>query len=287
MLGAFLPKPEVVIAQTDHPVVRGQTCWCVCGNALATPVDAINRGVAPYTLKSGVTLGTTSFGTGFKCDGSAAGSGTGYVDLGSTNRFLPSDTTPFTMSWIEAITTGTAAGIYGLLGIFPTGAAKQFAVIRAADSVITAGNYGSLACGPWAASGILPSFLPGVVNPNDIAAVTTFQSRTRVWLIQGKAGTSSQTAANYSLWIDGYKTTSSAGGNTANVGATANYFGWDNEAKKSSATLDNLRIWNRLLSITEIQSLMIDPYLGGRPIRQRAYSIPAAAASANRWFLMG
>lgn len=253
-MGVFRPKPRVVRPHWGHPILRGQTLWMVANDKDPAPKDILHGAYAATTVKSAVAYKDSAWGSAWDCDNSAAGSTTGYIDLGSTNRFLASDTTPFTVAWVEHSTGARSSG--GVMGLFPTSAAKQFFVFRTSATSIAAGFYGHLACGPWNNTGSVPCWL----GPPKLS-----DSLPLVFVITGLAGTSSQTFANWSVYWGGSisgKETSSSGANSGNLGSTANSFGWETADVKFPGMLDNMRVWNRVLSDAEIKAIIDDPYVG-------------------------
>lgn len=252
-MASFRARPPFLYPQWGHPILLAQSCWFVANPPTRVPRDILQLPLAAGSLGANVALGNSGYGAAFVGDGSASS----FVDLGSTNRFLSSGTQPFTVSWIERHTgAGTNQGIVNLFPSGGTPSTKSFAIIRVSSATIGPATYGRLACGPWVAGGVLPAFLgPPVLTDN----------APRVFVLVGINGCYAQTPADFSVYWDGGFQTSSNNGNSSASGATQNYFGWDNADNKFTGALDNLRVWNRVLSTTEAQSVIADPYIGCVP----------------------
>lgn len=223
-----------------------------------------NPAIAAGTAGAGVTLGQAGTGDGWICDASA----TGYINLASSNRFL-NTTDPFTIAWCEHHSgTQTNAGV---LNLFPSGgtpATRSFMILRTNQVVLGPALYGPISWGPWTAAGVSTDSdrLTGSVRPPIIS-----KNIPLVFVLTGTGGVYSSTRSDYKIYwasqeassdvVSGwYGADGELSGNNAAFGATQNYFGWDNIDNKWSGLLDNLRIWNRVLDIHEIQKLLRDPY---------------------------
>ncbi len=227
------------------------------------PRDILQLPLAAGSLGANVAYGNSAYGKAFLGDGSASS----FLDLGSTNRFIASTTQPFTVSWVEHHTgAGTNQGVVNLFPSGGTPATKSFAILRVSSATIGPSTYGRLAVGAWAAGGLLPAFLAPPLLTDNLP---------HVFVLIGRAGCYSNSPGDYVVWWEGGFQTSSSSGNSAAIGATQNYFGWDNADNKFTGGLDNLRVWNRVLSLTEVQSILVNPYLGC--VRDGSWILPAAA----------
>jgi len=247
MSTAWRPKPTFVMPDFGHPILRSQTLWLTANDASRAPKDILQNAYAAFALSSTVTLSTGVLGSGWKTNDTGGG---GYVDLGSTNRFLTSDSQPCTFSWVE-----NYAGIATFNSIFclyPTGASVVAYAFRGSGS----SGYGNLAVGCKNGSAV-----PQWGGP---PAVSLLQPV--VFVVRAANGTANTTAANWRAWWRsnaGSGTDIASGTGVPGSNSTpSNTFGYDSGNNKFVGVLDNFRIWNRALSDNECQSLVADPYIG-------------------------
>ncbi|MCC6194492.1 MAG: hypothetical protein IT518_08500 [Burkholderiales bacterium] len=144
--------------------------------------------------------------------------------------------------------------------LFPNGGSpstKSFFVLRVDQSTLDTSTYGRLSCGPWQSSGRVVGWLGPPILSSNVPLV---------FVITGAGGCYSTTPSDYTAYWSGYglngREAAAQSGNSAAIGTTNNYFGWDNADQRFTGGLDNLRVWNRVLDAEEINTLLADPYIG-------------------------
>jgi len=256
-----------------HPITQAQSAWYSASSfGRSTPRNLMPYGQGQFPGAIGISVdggGATPFGPAWR------GSGTNNLDLGVNNRFIASDTQPFTISWIEQHDNVVAAP--GIVNLIPGGGSTTpFAILRASQTSLDASHYGAISVGPWKSGGQLVGWLSNADGAPPLVSTKALA----VFVIVGRGGPISQTASDWTLYCGGYAknlsgATGAASGNTGAFGATQNWFGWDNVDSKFSGLLDNLRIWNRALTPAEARAVCLDPLIGAfrfAPRRSNIYT---------------
>ena len=169
--------------------------------------------------------------------------GSSYVDLAGSGLFND-ETKPVTICYFSK---PMAAPTYaGLLRVSPAGAtAQEFIILRGAN-----GTGYEFAVGT--AVGSVPSF-PSVPASTDGVAERV--------VVVASQGMVSSTAAHYAVWINRVKyTSSSTVAFTAQPTNGTSYFGWDGADSKYAGLLDELVIFDGVLSDSEIASYYDNPW---------------------------
>ena len=219
-------------------------------NALGGKVESlILRGVNLTNGRVAAWSGTKKFAANAKDGLVTSLDGSSYLILTNVGLYAPA-TAPVTLAFYSR--TGTPASVGGTLRISPTGASNAFCAIRGTSSSYRLGA-------GYAIGGTLPMHSGiGVATSNTV-------ERTVITCANGLTST---TAADYEIWINGTKYTTSGpiafGAQTA--GAT--YFGWDGADSKYPGTIDELVIFDGKLSDAEVTEYFRNPY--------QMYTRPAA-----------
>lgn len=195
------------------------------------------------TISGTRAAGVTADGSFMSLDGSS------YLNLTSVGLYAPA-TAPVTLAFYSR--TGTPASVGGTLRISPTGASNAFCAIRG-----TSPSY-RLGAG-YASGGTLPMHSGiGLATSNTV-------ERTVITCANGLTST---TAADYEIWVNGTKYTTSGpiafGAQTA--GNT--YLGWDGADSKFPGYIDELAVFAGALSDAEVLAYFAAPYqmLAGRRV---------------------
>lgn len=246
------PRPTHFQFDPGHRLNNGCVAWFAAPHA-GRRVANIAQLNNVATLNSGVSILNGVYGNTFRVDGGA----NGYLDLGSTNRFLPTNTTPFSVSWIESPETSPPATA-GIATMFPGSGTQRWIMFRGNDVVIDGSHYGNLSCGCGSTTGI--TLKTCFLGPTQASGVGI----SRVFVLVGYGGMAG-IVGSHLLYVDGQRYTATAGGAYSSVTTALNYFGWDGADNKYLGRLDNFRVWNRALEADDAEALCVDPFLGARP----------------------
>lgn len=244
-MGAFYGRPPTVIPQYGHPILKSESLWLVCDSD-NPPQDILNRGYAAMgigALAHSRNQPSSGWGAGFNF----SISGTNAISMGTTNRFLASDTTPCSIMWCEQVKTLISVH-YGIM---------EFRVTGTPDTVFV-GRFTDMAWGM--ATGVARNVLFTSLAP----PVASQQSC--AFLLVGTAGCRSNTPADWKIYMAGssgfitvpgtaLQTETSTG--ISQLGLAPSIYN-----NLFLGSLENIRIWNRALSNAECLALMQDPYLG-------------------------
>ncbi|HVW66654.1 MAG TPA: LamG-like jellyroll fold domain-containing protein [Candidatus Peribacteraceae bacterium] len=156
-----------------------------------------------------------------------------YVDIGSSARLIP-PSSAFSLSWWDSV--GTSPGTYEGLFAWATGS-KHFLVFRNGTDFYVTPHDGTNA--------VKFSGVPSLSTAN------TWHH----WTIVGAAGGNSHTTSDYQLYVDGVKQGSGISSTTGNSSTQINDIGTDGFDTSWKGNMDDIRIYNRALSASEIAHL--------------------------------
>jgi len=211
------------------------------------------RGTNLANGKTATWSGTKKF-TGSAPDGLVTSlDGSSYLNLTSVGLYNPA-TTGVTLAFFSR--NATPASVGGTLRITPSSGGNTFCAVRGTNSTYRLGA-------GYATGGTLPMHA-GIA----IAAAGT-RERTVITCANGLTST---TAADYEIWVNGTKYTTS--GPVAFGAQTAGntYFGWDGADSKYPGDIDELVVFEGKLSDAEVTEYFRNPY--------QMYARPAARV----WF---
>lgn len=195
------------------------------------------------TLNSGAKLLATGRNNSFGCIN--FDNVDDYVDLSSTPSLL-SDSSPMTLSWWECITSDSASFpsrfFFKCLGASTRG----FLVFRSTHK-----DYLPLAFLP----GDSPYYLRATSAPSIASSVGVW----RHWAITCSTNAKSTTTTDWKIYVDGQEYSVTTGGMTGFSSANTNRIGQDNLGDSpANCLMDDVCIWNRCLSTSEIKSIRQD-----------------------------
>jgi hypothetical protein len=156
-----------------------------------------------------------------------------YVDMGTAARVIPASTA-FSLSWWDQV--GSSPSSFEGLFAFATGS-KHLLVYRDGTDLYVTPHDGTNA--------VKFSSVPSLSIPNVW----------HHWVIVGAAGGESHTAGDYTLYIDGASQAAAGTSGTGSSASQINYIGHDGFDATWKGLIDEVRIYNRALSSTEVAAL--------------------------------
>lgn len=247
-MGSFFGRPPAVVPRFGHPILRNQSLWLLADRN-NPPSCILNRGYAAFAQGAVADHRDGGpFGFSFNVND------VNGMDLGSSNRFLSSDTQPCSFLWVE---TSALTSAFGLANLKPNGSSASFNIGRTVNTVIDSTHGGTLSVGMMTGA--------ATNHPGSLLVPKPSDKTPLVIGIVAAAGVNNTTLSNWTFYWNGGQSgiaTPSASTSVSAAASTTNYFGWDTLRGGFTGVLDNFRIWNRALSRTEMLALMQDPYLG-------------------------
>ncbi len=156
-----------------------------------------------------------------------------YVDMGTAARVIPASTA-FSLSWWDQV--GSSPSSFEGLFAFATGS-KHLLVYRDGTDLYVTPHDGTNA--------VKFSSVPSLSIPNVW----------HHWVIVGTAGGESHTVGDYTLYIDGASQAAAGTSGTGSNASQINYIGHDGFDATWKGLIDEVRIYNRALSSTEVAAL--------------------------------
>lgn len=236
----LLPTARPVVDYGD-PVMAGQRNWWTFGEVYGSKVSDLLNPLSQGAMQSGATR-VYSYPTGHCLDFDAGANA--YVDLGA--NFVQGGE-PFTLHWLEWVASGVT-NYPAIACFFPVGGSQRWLCFRSRDA-----SYDRLAMSLGSST-----MLTFDTAPTVDASVEIWQQ----WILVGRAGINSVTAADWTLYVDGIAHSASGGGSLGSQTSQLNYLGWDGADLKWKGRLANFRRWGRALGTRDIDRLVADPWAG-------------------------
>jgi hypothetical protein len=217
--------------------------WTFDGSKITDKVyDSSGQGNNGYIYNAATTSAKVigKLGQGLRFDGVDD-----YVNIGNGPTLTSG--VPFSIGWWEKISTNVGGTIYPSrfrLIVDNNSSNNGFIVIRSND-----GNYAPISWG--GANSIGNTFFVKA------AGAPTISSSINIWHHFVLTGTnpSSNTAGNFNLYVDGVSYATSAAGVGNSINNTTNRIGYDGIDTASNTVLDDVRVYNRALTSTEVLRL--------------------------------
>lgn len=223
--------------------------------------SAVLRGTNLVNGKTATWSGTKKF-TGRAPDGLVTSlDGSSYLDLTSVGLYNPA-TTGVTLAFFSR--NATPAGVGGTLRITPSSGGNTFCAVRGTNTTYRLGA-------GYATGGTLP------VHAGIAIAAAGTPERTVITCANGLTST---TAADYEIWVNGTKYTTSGSVTFGAQTAGNTYFGWDGADSKYPGNIDELVVFEGKLSDAEVREYFRNPYqMYARPATRIWFGVSAAGTS--------
>ena len=170
---------------------------------------------------------------------------------------------PFSVSWWE---NQTSANIYSGRVRFAYSSSASWTALR----VVGDANYANLCCGPQNGG-----------NSVKFAASSTTVGVWKHFCIVASAGPQSNSSSDYAAFENGVSVSASNGGTFASNSSQVNFIGSSGLNHQPAAMLDDVRVYSRALSLSEVRLLASARGIGLMPLRS------TAVISRKAWINVG